>query len=91
MLHLIVLDTYTSHVYLYIWHLIMFWSMTQENYCIMGRYILRIMTWKQTAHRLYRPAESVHVAFKAAVSRENIETSVKPVSRARSSRVPCQE
>ena len=49
-----------------------------------GKHILRSRPnddMKADSASLFRPAESVHVAFKAAVPTENIETSVTDRSR----------
>ena len=56
----------------------MFFIITVEE-LIGGRHILRMFTWKKAKLRLARHgtvAAPIHVAFKAAVSTENIETSV---------------
>ena len=75
-------NTDTSHVYLSFGVYYVFNYDTCRN--IGGKHILRIRPnddMKADSASLFRPAESVHVAFKAAVPTENIETSVTDRSR----------
>ena len=73
---LIVLDAYTPHVYL---SFDIYYVFNYDT-CKLSVHILRMVT---RAHPLFRPAESVHVAFKTAVSTEHrsIATSVTDRSR----------
>ena len=73
MLHLIVLDAYTPHVYLSFDIYYVFNYDTRS--AMVGRHTLRITPnddMKADSDSLFRPAGSLLVAFKATISTENI-------------------